>query len=94
MIPMESPNVTVSNSPTVGVVTRSAIQLLSGSFFVEGIELFLYDFTDDQAKWATGAFTLLIVGIQNAIEFKRNRKFIGAAPVPAVAPEPPEPEGH
>lgn len=90
--PMKSPNITVTNSPTVGVITRSAIQLLSGSFVVEGIELFLYNFTDDQAKWATGAFTLLIVGIQNLIEFRRNRKFIGSAPVPAVAP--PVPEDH
>lgn len=83
----QAPNLTVSQSPTVGVTVRSGIQLLTGGFITEGIELFVYDFTEDQAKWATGAFTLLLVFTQNFIERRRNQKFIGAAPVPSVAPE-------
>lgn len=83
----QAPNLTVSQSPTVGVTVRSGLQLLTGGFITEGIELFVYDFTENQAKWAAGAFTLLLVFIQNFLERRRNQKFIGAAPVPRIEGE-------
>lgn len=79
-----APNVTLTSSEPVAVTVRSGLQLLTGGFVVEGIELFLYDFTEDQAKWAAGAITILLVFVQNFLEKRRGRKYLGAAPTPAT----------
>lgn len=84
----QAPNLTISNSPTVGAGVRTGIQVVSGAFLVEGVEVFnLYDFTELQAKWLTAALTITLAFLQNFIERRRNQKFIGAAPTPAVRPE-------
>lgn len=83
--PMAAPNVTVTSSEPIATTVRSGLQLLTGGFIVEGIEAFgLYDFTERQSTWATAAFTLALVLVQNLIEKQRNRKFLGAAPQPAT----------
>lgn len=92
----QAPNITLGNRQDVGFATRTGLQLITGNFMVEGIELFgLIDFSEDQSKWVAGFLTILIAFIQNFFEARRNRRFIGAAPIPATLPEevpPPIPE--
>ncbi len=86
--PQEAPNVSLGNSQAVGFATRTGLQLVTGGFIVEGIELFsIYNFTEAQAKWAAGALTVLLAFTQNFFEQRRNRRFIGPAPTPEVLPE-------
>lgn len=80
----QAPNVRLTSSEPFAVTVRSTLQLLSGGFIVEGIQLFLYDFTEAEAKWATGAFTVLLVFVQNFLEKRRGQKYLGAAPLPAT----------
>ncbi len=86
--PQEAPNVNLGNSQAVGFTARTGVQLITGGFVVEGIEAFnLYQFTEAQSKWAILALTLLLGFLQNFFEQRRNRRFIGPAPTPAVLPE-------
>jgi hypothetical protein len=86
--PEPAPNLTITNSPTVGAGVRTGLQVVSGQFIVEGIEVFnIYNFTEDQSKWAAAALTITLAFLQNFLERRRGQKFIGAAPEGAVRPE-------
>lgn len=88
-VAQDAPNVSTGNSQAVGFAARTGIQAVTGSFIVEGIELFGFvDFTEDQAKWLGVALTVVLSFVQNFFEQRRNRRFIGPAPTPAVKPEP------
>lgn len=79
-----APNITLTSNEPVATTVRSGLQLLTGGFLVEGLELFLIDLTEDQAKWAAGALTIALVFAQNWLEKRRGRKYLGAAPTAAV----------
>jgi hypothetical protein len=68
----------ITAGPVSAPVIRTGAQALSGAFIVEGIELFVYDFPEEQTSWLTAAVSIALALLQNWIEAKRGRRLIGA----------------
>lgn len=68
----------ITTGPVAAPVIRTGAQVITGAFIVEGIELFIYNFPEEQTSWLTAAVSLLLAWVQNFIEAKRGRRLIGA----------------
>lgn len=80
-----APNVTFTSSEPAATAVRTGIQGLTGAFIVDFIEAFeLYDFTERQYGLAVALAGMVLAFIQNLLEKRRGRKFLGAAPTPAT----------
>lgn len=83
-----APNVTIGSNVPVATALRTGAQGLSGVFIVDFVEAFnLYDFTERQYGLAATLVGMVLAYIQNLLEKRRGRKYIGAAPEGATRPE-------
>lgn len=58
-------------------VVRTGGQVFTGAFLIEGVELFLYDFPEDQQLWLTAVATVALAWAQNYLEKRQGRKLVG-----------------
>lgn len=72
----KEPVIAINNSVAVPAI-RTGLQVVSGEFVVQGLELWVTTFTDDQRAWMVIAMSLVLAGLQNLAEHLKGRRLLG-----------------